>query len=128
MLIEPFSDGGTKPFGLGARRRPVVALRRGGSFRGPDRDALSAFAASVVPGLAAERSVEIERLRYGMERASASARAGRARSTTRAIQGIGALRMRLANARDLDDTEALSAAAVEPRSRVSAPRSTGCAT
>ncbi|HEX5851965.1 MAG TPA: hypothetical protein VFY36_02615, partial [Solirubrobacteraceae bacterium] len=52
VLIEPLdmeSQGG----GL------IVALRGDGSFRGPDREALSAFAASVSQRLAAERSVEI---------------------------------------------------------------------
>ena len=71
---------------------------------------MSAFAASVAQRLAAERSVEIERLRYGME--------ARERERTRwareihdeSIQGIGALRLQLANARDLDDKQALSAA------------------
>ena len=50
-------------------------------------------------------SVEIERLRYGME--------ARERERTRwareihdeSIQGIGALRLRLANARDIDDSD-----------------------
>jgi signal transduction histidine kinase len=85
----------------------VIALRRDGSFRGPDRDALNAFATSVAQRLAAERSVEIERLRYGME--------ARERERTRwareihdeSIQGMGALRLKLANARDVDDTAAL---------------------
>jgi signal transduction histidine kinase len=88
----------------------VIALRTEGSFRGPDRRALNAFATSVAQRLAAERSVEIERLRYGME--------ARERERTRwareihdeSIQGIGALRLQLANARDLDDREALRAA------------------
>ena len=88
----------------------VIALRSEGSFRGPDRQALSAFASSVAQRLAAERSVEIERLRYGME--------ARERERTRwareihdeSIQGIGALRLKLANARDLDDRQALSEA------------------
>jgi signal transduction histidine kinase len=103
VLIEPLdmeSQGG----GL------IVALRSDGSFRGPDREALSAFASSVSQRLAAERSVEIERLRYGME--------ARERERTRwareihdeSIQGIGALRLQLANARDLDDKQALSEA------------------
>jgi signal transduction histidine kinase len=103
VLVEPLSmeaQGG----GL------IIALRSDGSFRGPDRDALRAFAASVAQRLAAERSVEIERLRYGME--------ARERERTRwareihdeSIQGIGALRLQLANARDLEDKEALSAA------------------
>ena len=88
----------------------IIALRRDGGFRGPDRQALGAFATSVSQRLIAERSVEIERLRYGME--------ARERERTRwareihdeSIQGIGALRLQLANARDLDDKQALSAA------------------
>jgi signal transduction histidine kinase len=102
-LIEPLSMEG-QGGGL------IIALRSNGGFRGPDREALKAFAASVAQRLAAERSVEIERLRYGME--------ARERERTRwareihdeSIQGIGALRLQLANARDLDDKEALSAA------------------
>jgi signal transduction histidine kinase len=99
-LVEPLS---MEDHGAGL----VIALRGQGSFRGPDRQALSAFAASVAQRLAAERSVEIERLRYGME--------ARERERTRwareihdeSIQGIGALRLQLANARDIDDREAL---------------------
>jgi signal transduction histidine kinase len=102
-LIEPLSMEG---YGGGL----VIALRRDGGFRGPDREALNAFATSVAQRLAAERSVEITRLRYGME--------ARERERTRwareihdeAIQGLGALRMKLAHARDLDEQAALSAA------------------
>ena len=100
-LVEPLSMDG-QGGGL------VIALRSQGGFRDPDRQALNAFAASVAQRLAAERSVEIERLRYGME--------ARERERTRwareihdeSIQGIGALRLKLANARDADDREALS--------------------
>ncbi len=103
VLIEPLSMEG-QGGGL------VIALRGDGSFKGPDRQALSAFAASVAQRLQAERSVEIERLRYGME--------ARERERTRwareihdeTVQGLGALRMKLANARDLRDSEALSSA------------------
>jgi signal transduction histidine kinase len=99
-LVEPLSMEGQ---GGGM----VIALRRDGAFREPDRQALKAFAASVAQRLAAERSVEIERLRYGME--------ARERERTRwareihddSIQGIGALRLQLANARDRHDPEAL---------------------
>jgi signal transduction histidine kinase len=88
----------------------VIALRRDGGFRGPDREALAAFAASVSQRLAAERSVEIERLRYGME-AREHERTRWAREIhDESIQGIGALRLQLANARDLDDRQALSQA------------------
>jgi signal transduction histidine kinase len=85
----------------------VIALRSDGRFREPDRQALNAFATSVAQRLAAERSVEIERLRYGME-AREHERTRWAREIhDESIQGIGALRLQLANARDLDDREAL---------------------
>ena len=103
VLVEPLNLEG-----LGGGL--VIVLRHDGSFRKPDKQALSAFAASISQRLAAERSVEIERLRYGME--------ARERERTRwareihdeSIQGIGALRLQLANARDLDDREALKRA------------------
>jgi signal transduction histidine kinase len=102
-LIEPLSMEG-QGGGL------IIALRKDSGFRGPDKEALSAFAASVAQRLAAERSVEIERLRYGME-ARARERARWAREIhDESIQGIGALRLQLANARDLDDKDALSQA------------------
>ncbi len=95
-LIEPLSMEGQ---GGGI----VIALREKNGFKGHDKEALKAFATSVAQRLAAERSVEIERLRYGME--------ARERERTRwareihdeSIQGMGALRLRLANARDIDD-------------------------
>jgi signal transduction histidine kinase len=103
VLVEPLSMEG-QGGGL------VIALREQGSFRDPDRQALGAFASSVSQRLAAERSVEIERLRYGME-ARERERARWAREIhDESIQGIGALRLQLANARDLDDKQALSAA------------------
>jgi len=103
VLVEPLSMEG---YGGGL----VIALREAGGFRDPDRQALSAFASSVSQRLAAERSVEIERLRYGME--------ARERERTRwareihdeSIQGIGALRLQLANARDQGEAQTLSEA------------------
>jgi signal transduction histidine kinase len=88
----------------------VIALRRDAGFRGHDREALKAFADSVSRRLAAERSVEIERLRHGLE--------ARERERTRwareihdeTVQGLGALRLKLANARDMDDPAALQQA------------------
>lgn len=99
-LVEPLSLEGQ---GGGM----AIALRTDKGFRGHDREALQAFATSVAQRLAAERSVEIERLRYGME--------ARERERTRwareihdeSIQGMGALKLRLANARDIDDPTAL---------------------
>jgi signal transduction histidine kinase len=103
VLVEPLSMEG-QGGGL------VIALREQGSFRDPDRQALGAFASSVSQRLAAERSVEIERLRYGME-ARERERARWAREIhDESIQGIGALRLQLANARDVDDKQALSEA------------------
>jgi signal transduction histidine kinase len=95
-LVEPLSLEGQ---GGGM----ILALRSNNSFRGPDREALQAFSTSVAQRLIAERTVEIQRLRYGME--------ARERERTRwareihdeSIQGMGALRLRLANARDIDD-------------------------
>ncbi len=103
VLVEPLTMEG---HGGGL----VIALRSDGSFRGPDKQALNAFATSVAQRLVAERSVEIERLRYGME--------ARERERTRwareihdeTVQGLGALRLKLANARDLRDQVALSGA------------------
>lgn len=100
VLVEPLNMEG-QGGGL------VIALRKDNSFRGPDRQTMNSFAMSVAQRLQAERSVEIERLRYGME--------ARERERTRwareihdeSIQGMGALRLRLANARDIDDPEEL---------------------
>jgi signal transduction histidine kinase len=102
-LVEPLSMEG---HGGGL----VIALRADGGFREPDLRALRAFATSVAQRLAAERSVEIKRLRYGME--------ARERERTRwareihdeTVQGLGALRLKLANARDQRDEQGLSAA------------------
>ncbi len=102
-LVEPLSMEG-QGGGL------VIALRSEGGFRGPDRQALRAFATSVAQRLAAERSVEIERLRYGMQ-AREHERTRWAREIhDESIQGIGALRLQLATARDTDDSAALKEA------------------
>jgi signal transduction histidine kinase len=106
VLVEPLSMEG---HGGGL----VIALRHDASFRDPDRRALHAFAESVTVRLKAERSVEIERLRYGME--------ARERERTRwareihdeTVQGLGALRLKLANARDLRDETSLQEAVAD---------------
>ena len=89
----------------------VIALRhRAVASRSPTGSAVQAFAASVSQRLAAERSVEIERLRYGMQ-AREHERTRWAREIhDESIQGIGALRLQLANARDNEDPAALRAA------------------
>ncbi len=102
-LMEPFNMEGQ---GGGM----AIALRRDGGFRDADRRALAAFAASVAQRLQAERSVEIERLRYGME-AQERERTRWAREIhDEVVQGLGALRLKLANARDQQDTAALNGA------------------
>ncbi len=106
VLVEPLS---MEDHGGGL----VIALRHDASFRDPDRRALHAFAESVTVRLKAERSVEIERLRYGME--------ARERERTRwareihdeTVQGLGALRLKLANARDLRDETSLQEAVAD---------------
>jgi len=100
IVVEPLH---MEPEGGGL----VIALRQEGAFRGADREALQAFATSVSQRLAAERSVEINRLRHGME--------ARERERTRwareihdeTVQGLGALRLKLASARDLNDPDGL---------------------
>jgi signal transduction histidine kinase len=103
-LIEPLAmaDDGS---GL------VIALRRDGpDFRSADQEALRAFAGSVTQRVAAERSAEIERLRHGLE-AQERERTRWAREIhDETIQGLGALHLQLANARDEDDPDALRAA------------------
>jgi signal transduction histidine kinase len=99
-LAEPFT---METYGGGL----VIAVRSDGGFRGHDREALKAFAASVAQRLAAERSVEIERLRHGIQ-AREKERTRWAREIhDESIQGMGALRLKLATARDLDDPSAL---------------------
>ncbi|HTQ68666.1 MAG TPA: sensor histidine kinase [Solirubrobacteraceae bacterium] len=103
VLAEPFQMDGQ---GGGI----VIAVKTGGGFERADREALGAFAASVSQRLKAERSVEIERLRFGMQ-ARENERTRWAREIhDESIQGIGALRLQLANARDVDDAEALRSA------------------
>jgi len=103
ILAEPFQMDGQ---GGGI----VIAMRTRGSFGKADAEAFRAFAASVSQRLAAERSVEIERLRFGMQ-AREHERTRWAREIhDESIQGIGALRLRLANARDDEDPAALRAA------------------
>jgi signal transduction histidine kinase len=100
ILAEPFEMDGQ---GGGI----VIAMRTQGSFGRADAEALKAFAASVSQRLAAERSVEIERLRFGMQ-AREHERTRWAREIhDESIQGIGALRLRLATARDNEDPAAL---------------------
>lgn len=103
ILVEPLS---MSEMGGGL----VVALRRGGSFRSADREALRAFSASVAQRLSAERSVEIERLRHGMEARERERRRWAREIHDETVQGLGALRLRLASARDTDSAQEMRTA------------------
>ena len=99
-----------EPLGMEGQGGLVIALRTHAGFREPDRRALEAFAASVSQRLAAERSVELERLRFGM-RARERERTRWAREIhDETIQGLGALRLALAHARDQNEAGALRGA------------------
>ena len=103
LLVEPFNMEG-QGGGL------VIALRRDSGLQGSRPGGAERVRGKRRAAPAAERSVEIERLRYGME--------ARERERTRwareihdeTVQGLGALRLKLANARDLNEREALSSA------------------
>lgn len=103
ILVEPVS---MSEMGGGL----VIALRRDGSFRPADAEALRAFAASVAQRLIAERSVEIERLRHGMESRERERRRWAREIHDETVQGLGALRLKLASARDGDDPGGLRGA------------------
>jgi signal transduction histidine kinase len=103
ILVEPLSMTET---GGGL----VIALRRGGSFRAADQEALRAFAASVTQRLNAERSVEIERLRHGMDARERERRHWAREIHDETVQGLGALRLMLANARDTESSQDLRVA------------------
>ena len=89
----------------------LVAVRREESFRDADMSAFAALAANLTQRLAAERLAEQERLRYGVQQRERE-RARWARELhDDTVQGLGALRMTLANARDSGDPEQVLAAA-----------------
>jgi signal transduction histidine kinase len=105
------SDALLEPLPAEVQRGLVIALRTDGPrFAAGDVDALRSFAQSLVQRLNAERTVELERLRHGME--------ARERERTRwareihdeTVQGLGGIRMRLALARESDDDVMLRSA------------------
>ncbi len=106
VMVEPFSWRGR----AAASRSRCAATATSASPTARRSKRLRRASPCVSPPSARSRS---NACATGWRRASASGRAGRARSTTSRIQGIGALRMRLANARNLDDKEALAAAVEE---------------
>jgi two-component system, NarL family, sensor histidine kinase DevS len=101
VLVEPLKIG-VRGDGL------VIALNSSGSFDAAERNAMKAFAARLADHLREERSVEINRRRAEME-AREHERTRWAREIhDESIQGMGALRLKLANARDENDPQALS--------------------
>jgi len=103
-LIQPLETG--QPGG-----GMLVAVRREESFRDADMSAFAALAANLTQRLAAERLAEQERLRYGVQQRERE-RARWARELhDDTVQGLGALRMTLANARDSGDPQQVLAAA-----------------
>ncbi|HEX4564644.1 MAG TPA: ATP-binding protein [Solirubrobacteraceae bacterium] len=100
-LIEPLAIEGE-------RAGMIVALRSDGAFNDKNRSDMSAFAADLRRRIEEVRTTELRRLRYGNE--------ARERERTRwareihdeSIQGIGALRLALAHARDEGDPEKLA--------------------
>jgi signal transduction histidine kinase len=103
-LIQPLATGG-------ANGGMLIALRRDQSFRDADMSAFAAVAANLTQRLAAERIAEQERLRYGVvQRERERARWAR-ELHDETVQGLGALRLALANARDSGDPQKLVAAA-----------------
>jgi signal transduction histidine kinase len=99
-LIEPLAIEGE-------RAGMIIALRSDGAFNDKNRTDIAAFAADLRRRIEEIRTTELRRLRYGNE--------ARERERTRwareihdeSIQGIGALRLALAHARDEGDTEKL---------------------
>jgi signal transduction histidine kinase len=102
-LIEPLAIEGE-------RAGMIIALRSDTTFDDRNRTDIVAFAADLRRRIEEIRSTELRRLRYGNE--------ARERERTRwareihdeSIQGIGALRLALAQARDEGDPEKLSRA------------------
>ncbi|MDE3070581.1 MAG: sensor histidine kinase [Acidobacteriota bacterium] len=101
-LVEHFT---IEPHGAGM----IIALREQGKFSDPDRQAVHAFAESLAARMTAERSAEIERLRYGVRMREHERTRWARELHDDTVQGLGALRMQLANARDTGDSEALRA-------------------
>jgi signal transduction histidine kinase len=103
VLVEPLAIG-VRGDGL------VIALNSDAKFSDGDRRALKAFAERLAEHLREERSVEISRRRAEIQ--------GRERERTRwareihdeSIQGMGALRLKLAHARDSKDPDELEQA------------------
>jgi two-component system, NarL family, sensor histidine kinase DevS len=102
-LIEPLGIDGP---GGGM----ILALRRDSGLRKGDDNALRAVAASLTEQLMAERNAETERLRYGAQARERERERWARELHDETVQGLGVLRMQLANARDSGDPDELGSA------------------
>jgi signal transduction histidine kinase len=100
VLVEPLEIEGP---GGGM----IVALRSRKGIRKGDQSALAAVAASLTQHLLAERTAEVERLRYGAQARERERERWARELHDETIQGLGALRLELANARDAGDEQRL---------------------
>jgi signal transduction histidine kinase len=91
----------------------ILALRGESGLRAGDQSALGAVAKSLAEQLMAERRAEAERLRYGAQARERERERWARELHDEIVQGLGALRMQLANARDSGDPEQLGAAVEE---------------
>jgi signal transduction histidine kinase len=97
-----------QPLALEPHGGIMVALRRDGGFRQADSSALAALASSLTTHLMAERTAEVERLRYGARSREHERERWARELHDETVQGLGALRMQLANARDTGDPSKLN--------------------
>src|SRR5579875_2255767 len=93
VVVEPFS---LSPYGAGM----IVAARH-------DREMLASFARNLADRLGAERAATIERLRYGQMMREHERRRWARELHDETIQGLGALRIKLASARESGDPQRL---------------------
>lgn len=98
-----------QPLALEPQGGMMVALRRDESFRSADSSTLTALAASLTTHLMTERTAEVERLRYGARSRERERERWARELHDETVQGLGALRMQLANARDSGDPGQLNA-------------------
>jgi signal transduction histidine kinase len=97
----------------GMRGGMLMALRPDRGFREQDLTALGAHAARLIRQLMAERTAEVERLRYGALSRERERERWARELHDETVQGLGVLRMQLANARDSGDPEQVDSAVGE---------------